>query len=273
MVQTTIAKDRLHSRRTVCVARILPGALLIFLSLAIFTHPINAHETEEDPSGTQPNFRFKPPRVIFGIRAGALFNRSNGEIYEFLEENLTLGDSSFDSGVFAMDVAVRAASRLDVVFGFEYSGSYEKSEFRNFEEASGAPIEQKTRLVQVPLTLSLKLYPFRRGRQVGDYAWIRSRVVLYLGGGIGGTYYQLKQKGDFVDFVDLTIFEAEIKSDGFVFSQHAFVGLDFKLTKNFGLVFEGRYHRADASLKDDFEDFDPIDLNGLRAMAGFNFRL
>ena len=104
-------------------------------------------------------------------------------------------------------------------------------------------------------------------------------MVLYLGGGIGGTYYQLKQKGDFVDFGDETImgdeiiFESVIESDGFVFSKHAFVGLDFKLSKNFGLVFEGRYHWANATLKEDFEDFDPIDLNGARAMAGFNFRL
>ena len=280
MVQTTIAIDRLHSLRTANLARFLFRVLPLLPLLTLGPGPIAADETHEEPAATRPDFRFKPPRVILGIRAGASFNRANGEIYNTFNKFLTLGDSSYDSGVFAMDVAVRTTSWLDVVFGFEYSGDFEKSEFRHFVEMpSRAPIEQQTRLTQVPLTVSLKLFPFRRGRQVGDYAWIRSRVVLYLGGGIGGTYYQLKQKGDFVDFGDETImgdeiiFESVIESDGFVFSKHAFVGLDFKLSKNFGLVFEGRYHWANATLKEDFEDFDPIDLNGARAMAGFNFRL
>ncbi len=275
MVHTTLAPDdRLHSLRTVYyLARVLLGSLLLLPSLTLGPGPIAADETPEAPAATRPDFRFAPPRVILGLRGGWAFNRSNAEIYDFLTENLTLSDSEFDSAVFAMDVAVRATRWLDVVFGFEYSGRFKKSEFRDFEDQFGSPIEQKTRLIQIPLTVSLKLYPFGRGRQVGDYAWIRSTVVPYLGGGIGGTYYQLKQKGDFVDFQDLIIFEGEFKSDEWDFAQHAFVGFDVKLTRNFGLVLEGRYYWASADLEGDFVLFDSIDLDGARVTAGLSWRL
>ncbi len=95
----------------------------------------------------------------------------------------------------------------------------------------------------------------------------------YLGGGIGATYYKLKQKGDFVDFVDLSIFEAKIESEAWGFAQHVFAGLDLKLTRNFGLVLEGRYHWSRADIGDDFVGFDPINLDGARVMAGFSWRL
>jgi opacity protein-like surface antigen len=272
MVQMT-APDRLHSLRRICVARGFLGSLLALSFLAVDADPIGADETDGDPSATRPDFRFKPPWVTLGLRGGWAFNRSDSEIHDFLNETLTLNDADFDGPAFALDVAVRATSWLDVVVGFEVTGRKSKSEFRNFVEASGASIEQKTTLTQVPLTASLKLYPIGRGRQVGEYAWVRSTLVPYLGGGIGATYYKLKQKGDFVDFVDLTIFEAKLESDGWAFAQHAFAGLDLKLTRNFGLVLEGRYYWADADLSGNFVGFGKIDLDGARVMAGFSWRL
>lgn len=267
MVHPIFTSDRAHSQR------IVSCAVMIFAVLAFCTPPSQAHEGEEEASSNTPDFRFRQPWVVLGLRGGASFNRSNGEIYDFLTDQLTLSDSDFNSGVFALDVAVRATDWMDVVLGFEYSGGYKKSESRDYEEANGDAIKQKTRLTQVPLTVSAKFYPIGRGRQVGDYAWIRSRLVPYVGGGIGGTYYQLKQKGDFVDFVDLTIFEAEFESEDWGFAQHVFLGLDLKLTRNFGLVVEGRYYWADASTRGDFAGFAPIDLDGARAMIGLSIRL
>ena len=127
--------------------------------------------------------------------------------------------------------------------------------------------------MQIPLTTSLKFYPLGRGRRVGKYAWVRSTWVPYLGGGIGATWYQLKQKGDFVDPMTLSIFGDERESSGWAFSQHAFAGLDFKISRDFGLVLEARYYWARDDLGGDFSSFDSIDLNGARIMAGFSWRL
>jgi opacity protein-like surface antigen len=243
-------------------------------------------ETQEEPR-PRLDFQFDEPKMSLGFRGGWAFNRSNGEIYDFLTDQLTLSNSDFDAPAFTVDASWRLTSWLDVVFGVEYTGRKQKSEDRHFTEMNGNPISQKTRLSQVPLTLSLKIYPIGRGKQVGQYAWIRKAVVPYIGGGIGGTWYELKQKGDFVDQdpdpgacplppppnPPACIFSDTFISDGWAFAQHAFVGLDIKLTRSFGLILEGRYYWANADVGGDFVDFNSIDLDGARAMIGFNWKL
>jgi opacity protein-like surface antigen len=234
--------------------------------------------TEEEPL-PRLDFQFDEPKMSLGFRGGWAFNRSNGEIYDFLTDQLTLSNSDFDAPAFTLDVSRRLNSWLDVVFGVEYTGRKQKSEDRHFTEMNGNPISQKTRLSQVPLTLSLKIYPIGRGKQVGQYAWIRKAVVPYIGGGIGGTWYELKQKGDFVDIGDPNvngdefIFSDVFTSDDWAFAQHAFAGLDIKLTRSLGLILEGRYYWADADVQGDYVGFNPIDLDGARVMIGFNWKL
>jgi hypothetical protein len=118
---------------------------------------------------------------------------------------------------------------------------------------------------------------------VGEYAWVRKPVVPYLGGGIGGTYYKLHQVGDFVECPTATppsctgkdpfLFKGDFSSEGVAFAQHVFVGVDFKLTRSFGLILEGRYYWASADLGGDYIGFDPIDLDGARLMIGINWKL
>jgi opacity protein-like surface antigen len=241
--------------------------------------PNEASETIEEAPLPSLDFRFDEPRMSLGFRGGWAFNRSNGDIYDVLTDELTLSNSDFDAPAFTVDFSWRLISWLDVVFGVEYSGRFEKSEDRGFTELDGSAIKQKTRLTQVPLTLSLKIYPIGRGEQVGQYAWIRKTVVPYFGGGIGGTWYQLKQKGDFVDKGDLKvkgdefIFNDVLTSDDWGFSQHAFAGVDIKLTRSLGLILEGRYYWAAADLQDDYPRFNSIDLDGARVMIGFNWKL
>ncbi len=84
MVQMAVAPDRLHSLRTVCLARVLLGSLLVLSSLALGTVPSASDETDEEPSATRPDtppdFRLEPARVSLGLRGGWAFNRTDGEI-------------------------------------------------------------------------------------------------------------------------------------------------------------------------------------------------
>jgi len=243
-------------------------------------------EQNEEAPLPRLDFQFDEPRMSLGFRGGWAFNRSKGEIYDFLTDELTLSNSDFDAPAFTIDFSWRLISWLDVVFGVGYSGRKQDSEDRNFTEANGSPIVQSTRLTQVPLTVSLKVYPIGRGEKVGQYAWIRKVVVPYVGGGIGGTWYELKQKGDFVHVTDPTdpgdvfcqggdacIFADVFTSDAWGFSQHVFAGVDIRLTRSLGLILEGRYSWADAKVQGDYVGFNRIDLDGARAMIGFNWKL
>ncbi|MCH7667452.1 MAG: hypothetical protein IH936_16185 [Acidobacteria bacterium] len=268
--------------RSACfAATVLLGQLLILPATA-FGESSNAtsEKTQEAPL-PRLDFQFDEPRLSLGFRGGWAFNRSKGEIYDLLTDRLTLSKSDFDAPAFTVDFSWRLISWLDVVFGVEYSGRKQKSEDRKFNDEFGRPVVQKTRLTQVPLTLSLKIYPIGRGDQVGQYAWIRKALVPYFGGGIGGTWYELKQNGDFVDRdparetcpATACIFTDVLTSDDWTFAQHAFAGLDIKLTRSFGLILEGRYYWADADLQGSYEGFAPIDLDGARVMIGFNWKL
>jgi opacity protein-like surface antigen len=271
---------------------LVPAIFLAFLNLFPATaFGENSNETSEkieEAPLPRLDFQFDEPRMSLGFRGGWAFNRSKGEIYDFLTDELTLSKSDFDAPAFTVDFSWRLISWLDVVFGVEYSGREQKSEDRgSVEKGTRNPVVQKTRLTQVPLTLSLKIYPIGRGEQVGQYAWIRKAVVPYIGGGIGGTWYELKQKGEFIhetdddaipedDFcrgADACIFEDVFTSDAWTFAQHAFAGVDIKLTRSFGLILEGRYYWADADVQGDYVDFNSIDLDGARAMIGFNWKL
>jgi len=251
---------------------------LILPVTAVADAPTDGSEAGSDEALPRLDFQLAEPRMSVGFRGGWAFNRSNAEIYDFLTDQLTLDKSDFDAPAFSLDFSWRLISWLDVVVGVEYSGRKHDSEDRRFVEADGSPIEQSTRLTQVPLTLSLKIYPVGRGKQVGEYAWIRKTVVPYVGGGIGGTWYQLKQKGDFVDIGDPNVlgdeivFSAVFVSDDWAFAQHLFAGLDIKLTRSLGLILEGRYYWANANVQGDYLGFSSIDLDGARAMIGFNWK-
>lgn len=220
--------------------------------------------SSQRPSG----FAFSTPRTTVGLRGGWTFNRADSDIFPFFEQQLTINRSDFGAFTFAVDFGWKVAERVDVLLGFEYSYTSTQSEFRDYVDQDGIPITQETRLAQMPLTASLKLYLTPRGRQVGQYAWVPASLLPYVGGGGGFTYYRLEQLGDFVDFRDLTIFTDHFRSSGWTPSAHVFAGVDIKLNPGLGLVLEGRYQWASATLKDSFVGFQPIDLNGTRVMAG-----
>ena len=78
------------------------------------------------------------------------------------------------------------------------------------------------------------------------------------------------QRGDFVDFQDLSVFPDVFQSKGWAPSAHAFGGVDIKLYRALFATMEGRYSYAHAKLGSDFVGFDPIDLSGFRISAGIN---
>jgi opacity protein-like surface antigen len=264
----------------------LLGPLVLLPATAFGDGPDETGSGAEEAPQPRLDFRFEAPRVSLGLRGGWAFNRAEGEIYDFLTDQLTLEKSDFNAPAGAIDFSLRLTSWMDAVFGVEYTGRETSSEDCCFTDVLGNPIEQDTRLTQVPLTFSLKLYPIGRGRQVGQYAWIRKSVVPYVGGGIGPTWYELKQKGEFVHVTDpddpgddfcqgeaACIFEDVFTSDDWTFAQHAFLGVDIKITRNLGLILEGRYYWADADVEGDYIGFDPIDLDGARVMIGINWKL
>jgi hypothetical protein len=221
--------------------------------------------------GSSADFLFGRPRGSISARGTWLMGSESSDIYEFFAEQLTIESGDFDTFVFGIDASFTLSSRTDLVGGFDISKTSVRSEYRDFVDENDLPIVQDTYLTIVPLTLSVKLYLTPRGREVSRHAFVPAKFRAYAGAGGGFVWYELEQVGDFVDFVDLTIFTSGFHSSGFGFAAQAFGGVEVGLTPRFFLLAEARYLWSEADLGGDFVGFEPIDLSGARVGGGIGF--
>lgn len=247
------------------------AALLLFSQPA----PAAAQNPAPSPSGSfqapsSPDFLLGRPRASVGVRGEWLFASAGSDIFDFVTEQLTLEKSAFNAPGFGAEVAVSLNDRMDIVGGFDVAKSSTPSEYRGFIDSQGLPIQQTTSLRQSNFFGSVKFALIPRGRAISRYAWIPSTFVPYIGAGGGMTKYEFKQNGDFVDFADFSVFDESFTSSGWTPTAHVFGGTDIQIYKRMFLSLEGRYTWANATLDNDFIDFDPIDLGGFRFGAGFH---
>lgn len=220
--------------------------------------------------GRKADFLFGAPRGHVGIRGGFFLAAENSDVFDFFSGLLTVDSGAFSAPSIGFDVGLRVHPRVDVVFGLDFSRTSVSSEYREFVEDNDLPILQETRLTATPITGSAKLYLMAPGREISRHAFVPRAVVPYLGGGGGLVWYKLEQGGDFIDFVDLSIFTDRFQSDGFGLEYHAFGGVDVRVHPRLFLSIEARYLWADAGLDGDFIGFEPIDLSGLRSTVALN---
>jgi hypothetical protein len=218
-----------------------------------------------------PDFLFGPPDGSVSIRGSWLFARAGSDWYDFVTNHLTLDTKDFNAPGIALDVSIALRPRIDVQFGFDFSNARTASEYRDFVDNNRLPINQSTRVRAVNLSGNIRVALTERGREVSRFAWVPRRVVPYAGGGGGAMWFDVNQAGDFVDFVDLSIFTDVFRSRGWTPSGQAFAGVDVRLFKQLYVTFDGRYLWAAGRLGQEWIDFDPIDLAGFRLSGGVNF--
>jgi opacity protein-like surface antigen len=222
-------------------------------------------------TASEPDFLFGRPKGSVGIRTGWLFARTHSDLFDFVRDKLTIGANAFDTPAVAVDIGTVVSNRVDLVYGFAYSRATVDSEYRRFVDNNREPIAQRTRLQQINLTASAKVAVVPRGREVGRLAWIPRPVSPYVGAGGGLLRYKFEQSGSFVDFVDLSVFDASLRSSRWMPGAHVFAGADFKLRRRLFLQAEARYLWAKGPTGQDFVGFDRIDLSSLNVTAGVNF--
>jgi hypothetical protein len=144
------------------------------------------------------------------------------------------------------------------------------SEYRDLVDNNLLPIQQTTGLNTTHLSAGIRYALTPRGRDVSRLVWVPSKFVPYVGAGAGVVFWQWRQYGDFVDFVDNSIFYESFRSQGWAPTAHVFSGIDIQLHRGLYLALQGRYTKAAGELGADFVDFEPIDLSGFRTSAGIN---
>lgn len=257
-----------------------PGKLMVYLLALVLVvlvgAPARATAGEQDtaPSAQaprrSPDFLFGRPDGSIAVRGSWIFSRGGSDWYDFVTDQLTIEDGAFSAPAITFEVGFLVTPRLDIVAGFDLSGSSTRSEYRDFVDNNRLPITQTTELDGATITAGVKYALIPRGREVGNVAWVPSTVVPYVGAGGGAHWYELTQQGDFVDFVDLSIFSDVFRSSGWSPSAHVFGGADIKLHRRLYLTIEARYRWTAGDLGAEWIDFDPIDLSGLEIGTGIN---
>jgi len=226
-----------------------------------------------------PDFLFDRPSGFIMLRGQQNLQRAKKvkprgggiDVYEFSTEQLTLEKSDFNGAGLALEFGRTLTSRIDLRTGVDFTSAFARSESRDFTDMDDLPIEQDTSLRQVDLFASFEFALTSRGRSIGQYSYVPSRFVPYVGAGGGFLWYQFQQSGDFVDFRDMAIFRANYKSDGWTPSRHAFGGVHIRITPSISVTGEVRQIWANAEVNRDFSTFEPIDLSGLRLGVGIRF--
>ena len=257
--------------------RILVGlaGLAVTSILALPLPALASEQQEQQPTTGQPDrsadFLFGRPNTSIGLRGSWVFASAGSDLFDFVTRQLTIDKSDFNRPAFAADVAFSITSRLEVEAGLELTRMEQASEYRDFVDNDLQPIEQTTSLNTTHIMGGVRYALAPRGREVSRLVWIPNKVVPYVGAGAGVVRYQLRQSGDFVDFVDNSIFFESFRSSGWAPTGHVFGGVDVQIYRGLYGTFQGRYTKASGELSSDFIDFDPIDLSGFRMSAGINF--
>jgi hypothetical protein len=249
-------------------------ATRLSVCLALFVLPSAAAGQEAEPPRSHPgataDFMFGQPRGSLSLRGSWVFARAGSDLYDFVTDQLTLESGDFNAPAIGGEVGVALTSRIEARGGVEMSVTETPSEYRRFIDNDGQPIRQQTKLQTVSVTGSVKFSLTPRGRRISRLAWIPNGLTPYVGAGGGAMYYDFLQRGDFVDFVDLSVFGDVFESKGWAPVAHAFGGLDLQVYRRLFVHVEGRYALAKGTLDQDFIDFDPIDLTGFRTTAGIS---
>ena len=218
-------------------------------------------------------YLFHSPVVTLTVRGGYARANAGSDVFDDVTSNLTLDRGDFSSITGAGDIAVHLKPRVDLVFSAAFSRSHQRSEFRNLVDNNDLPIEQTTTFERAPLTANVRLNLAAPGRSIGRLAWIPSRVVPYVGAGVGAMRYHFKQEGDFVNFATNAVFPAVLDSESWAFVAQGMAGVDYNFTTQLGLSLDARYVHARGDLGASFKGYERIDLSGTTATVGLSFRL
>lgn len=218
-------------------------------------------------------YLFGKPKGSLTLRGGYSAPAAGSDLFDFVTSELTINRSDFGAVSGGADFAIRVRPRWDLVLSYDGSGMAKQSEFREWEDSDGRPIEQTTTFSRDVIAMNVKYYLLPDGRSLGRFAWVSTTYAPWVSAGFGRMHYQFRQKGDFIDFErGNDVFRDEYNSSQWTNTWQLTGGLDWNLSHRFALTSQARYLFAKADLQRDFSGFDPIDLSGLAITAGLSIR-
>ncbi len=217
-------------------------------------------------------FMFGAPHGSFTLRAGLSQPTEGSDLFSFVRHELTLSRGDFAGGSVAGDFAFFLRPRVALQLGGAYASRTRPSTYRAFIDNNDREIEQSSAFRRMALSAGLRYYLMPTGRALGDLAWVPARVTAYVGAGVGITWYQFRQAGDFVDYQTMDVFNSTMESSAAAPTAYGAAGVEYALSARLGLTGEARHDMASARMSSDFSGFDRIDVSGTAFTLGLTLR-
>lgn len=194
------------------------------------------------------------------VRLGAFIPRESSNLFSDDRDLYTVEKHDWNGLTGGVEYSGRVAPNLELGVHVDGYGRTLDTVYRDFTTDTGRDIAQTLKLQIVPVGVTLRLIAGGR----------RSAVVPYFGVGADLYYWRYEEFGDFIDFDDASfpIIEDSFVSDGMTAGGHVAAGVRVRLSHDFSLVGEGRYHLAPkVEMGDDFQG-NTLDLRGWSATLG-----
>jgi hypothetical protein len=234
-------------------------ALLILFASAFAVYPMGqwASQYRREPS------RFYRRKAII-VKLGYFMPDGQSDLWEYNSELLTVSPQDFNGLSLEAEFSAMTGNYLEFALGFGYYDSVHYSEYRDYLDSEGYPIEQQLSLRITPITFTFKGLPL--GRK------INSTIVPYVGGGFGVYLWRYDEIGDYIDFTDFTIWPTAFESSGADLGFHLVAGAEIPIGSQLGAVVEVKKTYIKGKLSGDFVGFERFDLGGLMLNFGVSYR-
>lgn len=187
----------------------------------------------------------------------------NSELYYFEKDDL----NSF-IGSFGLNFHLTNHLTLTLEAGASYGHTL--TEYADYVDEDGYPIETDIELSVIPVEVSIKISPFGRGEYSGRFdTYEKNSVIPYFGAGVGAYFYQYREWGDYIDFGAEQIIYAEFESFNVGVGYFVVAGIEFPVGQDMGFLAEYKHTWAKAELSEDFQGFDDLDIGGHMIYVGF----
>ncbi len=211
-----------------------------------------------------------------GFRFGGFFPSGDSDFWATKEAAFTLDRSDLNGAIGGVGYTASINNYFEFDVNADAYAASSRSADRFFEDQDGFPILHDTRLSIVPLTVGFRVLPAgryaRRGKDGGRYV---RRPALYIGAGVGMSYWQYEEEGDFVvpDPPPLTTFSIvydRFKDTGLAFEKHVMIGIELPVAPEWNITLEARHAWVEATPSDAFPSLSSgkLDLGGTSGFVG-----
>ena len=227
--------------------RIAMGALVVAAAIGVQATPASAQQSLTVQVGA-----FRP----WGGDA-----RVENDVLVTNRQYLFFDIKDFTGVIVAGDWAVSLGDYVEAGAGFGFYQRTVPTIYADWVNADGREIEQDLKLRIMPLTAIMKILPLGSKRAFQPY----------VGGGLGVYFWRYSETGEFVDFVDGSIFSDSFVESGTSVGPVAVFGLRGRVSGQATIGVEARLQWGQGNLSQDFLS-DKIDLGGYNILATFGYR-